>query len=194
MFQITLRKASTIVNELLKKAASPEVELTVDAYMYPETYQEKLVEISNNFDEAYSLHKMYIIVAYRLRDSIGEKNHEVGINTILSWKNKDNALLKQLHCLQQKVNKELDEEYIKRKISLLEKRDEESFYGNSVDVSPFGLKKLLEEKEAEIKVSIRRYEEQLTELNYSTKIELDQFSLDKLLEWNMLPEYNEIDF
>lgn len=192
--QITLRKASTIANDLLKKAASPEIELTVDAYMYPETYQEKLVEISNNFDEAYSLHKEYIVLAYHLRGLIGEKNHEVGINDIMRWKNKENALLKQLHSLQQKVNKELDEEYIKRKISLLEKRDEESFYGNSVDVSPFGLKKLLEEKEADIKASIRRWEERLTELNYSSRIELDQSSLDKLLEWNMLPEYNEIDF
>ena len=183
MEEITLKKANSISKEMISQALDTKIETTVDAYLYPNNWKNKLNQFDNEFDLAMRGHIEKLEVGYQMRVLVRKGNEDSGVNAILDKLSKLQAEMKINQQVLRVTEQPLESAVVSRKIEILSKNGSDDRWGrDSVDVGSSFIKESLERRIEEIKKEIKREEDRLGTINHTVKVQIDDNLYHRLIK------------
>jgi len=178
---VNLRKAAWILKEL-NASVDMKTELSVDAFLNPDDYREKLSEQTSKAQaEFMDMYKLCMAIA-NLRDIIKAANYENGIDEELSKLAFQHSCLRLIKACRSSMRGSIrTDEEVSRMIARQEKREQIDSYFGSSDVSVIDpvMDQYLTTEENSAKKRIRLIQDTLTDLNMKVTIELP----DDVINW-----------
>lgn len=186
---VNLRKAAFIVKELSSFLNDIETDTSVDAFLHPENYREKLASNTNNTISEYQEKLALSAAIAELREQIQEENYANRIHELLNELAQQHARLRIIERFQKSMTicSYTDEE-IQRMISRQEKKEEsDSYYGSgAIRISDEKLKIYFEKEEKTTKKKIRSIQDELTTANMTVVIELSDRVVDMIIKYDIM--------
>ena len=185
---VNLRKAAWILKEL-NANVDMKTELSVDAFLNPDDYREKLHVLTNKAQaEFMDMYKLCMAIA-NLRDIIKAANYENGIDEELSDLAFQHSRLRLIKACRASMRGSIyTDEEVSRMIARQEKREQIDSYFGSSDVSVIDpvMDQYLTTEENSAKKRIRLIQDTLTDLNMKITIELPNDVIDWIVKLDLM--------
>ena len=179
---VNLRQAAFLVKEL-RSHLTPEVELSVDAFLHTDDFREILEANSKKGLEEYETMLSLARAINVLRGQIQHQNHINGVNEKLNLLEEQHQKMRLISSYQKKcsIGSSYSEKEVERLISRQEKKEEsDSYYGSSsIYVADQNLIEFFEKQEKIVSKRIRLIQDELTSINMSVKFDVEP----EVAEW-----------
>ena len=183
MKEIILKKANSISKELISQSLDTKIQTSVDAYLYPDNWKNKITQFDNEFDLAMAGHIEKLEVGYQMRVIVRKTNEDSGVNAILDKLSKLQAELKINQQVLRGTEEPLEGAVVSRKIEILAKNGSDDRWGrDSVDVGSAYIKESLERRIEEIKREIKKEEELLGTINHTVMVKIEEDLYQRLIK------------
>ena len=176
--QVSLRKAAHLANKLISLNHIERVECSVNAFNYPETYQEKFLPIVEEVTKSIDLRNMSITMGYEMRREIEKVKLESGVSEILNALSETQKMLSEIQKFQRSMGMVTDDQTVQRKIMMMEKDDDRYMF--DLSVSPKELEEILKANEKVLLKLVEELQDKLTHKNFVTEVEIPKHIVDYL--------------